>query len=198
MHGLVNRSLQCFLQDTYGAARWHEIRRAAGLDVSEFEAMLTYDDGITDALIAAAAEGLDRPRDALLEDVGHYLVTWPGRDTLRRLLRFGGESFADFLHSLGRLRDRGRLVLPELDLPEITVREASEGEFRLLLRWPGPRFGPAMVGLLRAMADDYGALALCECRSAFADNRAEVVLVRLLATAHSEGRAFDLGRVART
>lgn len=198
MHGLVNRSLQCFLEDTCGAARWHEIRRLAGLDIAGFEAMLTYDDAVTDALIVAAALHLDRPREALLEDVGHYLVTWPGRDTLRRLLRFGGGNFADFLHSLGRLRDRGRLVLPELELPEITVREAPDGEFRLLLRWPGMRFGPAMVGLLRAMADDYGALALCECRSTPAADGAERVHVRLLAAAHSEGRAFDLGRAART
>jgi len=197
MHGLVNQSLQCFLQDAYGTACWDEIRRGAGVDALGFEAMLIYDDAITEALIAAATARLGRPRDALLEDLGHYLVTWPGRDTLRRLLRFGGESFADFLHSLGRLRDRGRLVLPELDLPEITVREASGGRFRLLLRWPGPCYGPAMVGLLRAMADDYGALALCERQPMPRARGAELVHVHLLAATHSEGRAFDLGRVAR-
>lgn len=200
MHGLVNRSLECFIRETYGAACWQEIRVAAGLDFDAFEAMLSYDDHLTEAVITAAAARLDRPREALLEDFGHYLVTAPGCETLRRLFRFGGESFADFVHSLARLRDRGRLVLPDLDLPDIAVQEGPQGHFALRPRWSGAApvtgFCSAIVGLLRAMADDYGALALCEHRVVAGEG--DVVIVRMLASAHSEGRAFDLGRAAES
>ena len=55
MHGLINRSLQCFLRDTYGPTVWAAVARDARLGFDSFEAMLTYDPALTDAVIAAAA-----------------------------------------------------------------------------------------------------------------------------------------------
>ena len=49
MHGLVNRSLQCFLRDTYGAPLWDRLAEGVGVGPQGFEAMLVYDDGLTDA-----------------------------------------------------------------------------------------------------------------------------------------------------
>jgi hypothetical protein len=48
-------------------------------------------------------------------------------------------------------------------------------------------------GLLRAMADDYGALAVIEGEDGAGDGAA-VLTIRLLDTAFAEGRAFTLGR----
>lgn len=31
MHGLINRSIQCFVQDTYGAELWADVAADAGL-----------------------------------------------------------------------------------------------------------------------------------------------------------------------
>jgi len=87
MHGLVNRSLQAFLNDTYGYQLWEAVAQDIDMDPSGVEAMVQLDDGLTELLVSAAARRLDKPRDALLEDVGAYLVS---RESLRRLLRFSG------------------------------------------------------------------------------------------------------------
>ncbi len=110
MHGLVNRSIQCFLRDTYGAELWAKVASEAGISPAGFEALLSYDDGLTDVVIDAAARRLGKPREALLEDVGIYLA---GLEPLRRLLRFGGVDYVDFLQSLDELPERVRLAVPK-------------------------------------------------------------------------------------
>ncbi len=74
------------------------------------------------------------------------------------MLRFGGVTFVDFLHSLEDLPDRGRLALPDLDLPELHITDHGPDFFTLKCRAELTGAGHVMVGLLRAMADDYGAL----------------------------------------
>jgi len=194
MHGLINRSLQCFLRDTFGAAAWHAIADAAGVSAKGFEPMLRYDDGITLRLLAAAGAHLDLPRDSLLEDLGTYLVSHPNREGLRRLLRFGGVTFEDFLHSIDDLPGRARLAVADLDLPQLELADHGEGRFDVTLRGPHPEFAPVLVGVLRAMADDYGALVLLDHAGArgTGPERAEVVTVELLDQGFSAGRSFEL------
>ena len=48
MHGLMNRSIQCFLRDTYGAGCWRSVAQDIGIGADGFEAMLLYDDALTD------------------------------------------------------------------------------------------------------------------------------------------------------
>lgn len=196
MHGLINRSIQGFLRDTYGVAIWAEVAHQAPLGFDGFEPMLSYDPALTDAVLAAAAEVLQRPRETVLEDLGTYLVSHPNCEGVRRLLRFGGESFDDFIHSLEDLPERARLALPDLHLPCLDLVEHGTGRFRLHITAPLAGAGHVMVGLLRAMADDYGALVLMEPREARAG--AEAIDIQVLDQRHSRRRAFDLvGRQAR-
>ena len=190
MHGLINRSIQCFLRDTYGPRLWAEVADRAGLGVDGFEAMLPYPDALTPALLNAAARVLDRPRDGVLEDIGTYLVSHPGIPALRRLLRFGGVGFVDFLQSLDDVQGRGRLAVPDLELPQLELRDHTPGRFTLTCRSAYPGFGHVMVGVLRAMADDYGALVLLEHQG----TRGEVdrIAIELLDQRFAEGRRFEL------
>jgi hypothetical protein len=190
MHGLINRSIQCFLRDTYGEALWLDVARKAGLGFDSFEAMLTYDDRLTGAVIDAAAALLERSRDSLMEDLGTYLVSHPNLESLRRLLRFGGVGFVDFLHSLDDLPGMAKLALPDLDLPRITLQDAGEDRFRLHCASDIDGAGHVVVGLLRAMADDYGALVLLDHSGGAPDN--EIVSVHLLESRFAAGRRFDL------
>lgn len=199
MHGLINRSIQLFLRDTYGSGLWLRVARAAGAGPDGFEAMVIYDDAITGKVVDAAAALLGRPREAVLEDLGTYLVSHAERERLRRLLRFGGVTFADFLHSLDDLPGRGRLALPDLDLPHLSLRPEGQGRFRLLSASPLPGVGHVIAGLLRAMADDYGALVLIEHGGPAdgpPDRFSEVVLIHLLDQRFATGRRFDLGAEA--
>ena len=164
MHGLINRSIQCFLRDTYGADRWRGIALGAGLGFDNFEPMLTYPPDQTDAVLRAAVAVLERPRDALLEDLGTYLVANRNLEAVRRLLRFGGVTFRDFLHSLDDMRGRGQLALPDLDLPELQLTETSPDNFTLLCRFRVQGSGPT----------------------------GEMISIQLLEARFAEGRRFDL------
>ena len=131
MLGLINRSFQFFLIDTWGVEAWETVASAAGLPFAGFEAMLSYDDGALDRVIEASSAHLHRSRFSLMEDLGTYLVAHPRQATVRRLLRFSGANFTDFLASIEELPDRGRLVLPDLDLPHLRLEDQGDGIYRL-------------------------------------------------------------------
>ncbi|MDB5659495.1 MAG: heme-dependent protein with NO-binding domain [Cypionkella sp.] len=190
MHGLINRSIQCFLRDTYGAAVWMEIARKAGLGFDNFEPLLTYDASLTESVIEAAAQHLQRSRETVLEDLGTYLISHPNLEALRRLLRFGGVGFLDFLHSLEDLQEHGRLGLPDLEVPEFSLTDQGNGQFLLRVSQLIAGVGHVTVGLLRAMADDYGALVVLD--HVGIESGQELVAVLLLDHAYSQGRRFDL------
>ncbi len=190
MHGLINRAIQDFACDSYGDPIWSAIVRRAGFDFTAFEPMLTYEDGLTEQLVAAVAAELGRRRSEVLEDIGHYLVTHARVAPLRRLLRFGGVDFVDFLHTLDDLPDWARLAVDDLVLPGIALHSDGPNEYRLVLTGAPRGSGHAVVGMLRAMADDYGALVLLDY--AASQDGIETVAIRLLDAAHAEGRRFSL------
>jgi hypothetical protein len=170
---------------------WDEIRSIAGIPPEGFEAMLHYEDAQTLDCFEAAATVLHKHPNALLEDVGTYLVTDPALEPLRRLLRFGGASFLDFLLSLEELRERGRLAIPDLELPQIRVTELDPSSYHVRSRWALPGIAPILLGGLRAMADDYGALVLLRLDGVEAEE--ECLHVQLLDAEFAEGRRFVLG-----
>ncbi|RWR09413.1 heme NO-binding domain-containing protein [Paenirhodobacter populi] len=188
MYGLINKSVQAFLRDNYGSALWAQVAHRAGIGVEGFEAMLRYDDSLTEHLIDAACAVLDRPRNALLEDIGAHLVTF---DTVRRLLRFGGVDYCEFLFSLNELQDRGRMALGDLELPSLFLIRQCGGRFLFEVRGAICGWGAVTAGLLRAMADDYGALALIEDQEP-AGHGAERVQVLLLDPEFNTDRGFAL------
>lgn len=194
MHGLINRAIQCFLRDTYGEDVWDKIMQQADLGYSSFESMLIYEESVTFRILELAATALRKSSDDLLEDLGTYLVSHDNVEALRRLLRFGGVDFVEFLHSLNDLPDRAKLAVPDLFLPELTLEEPCEGEFCLRCAGHYPGFGHVMVGVIRAMADDYGALAFTHYVGVDADD--EVISIMLLEEDFAAGRSFDLAQKA--
>lgn len=192
MNGLVNRAIQAFAIDTQGPAFWAALARRAGAPVGGFEPMLPYDPALTDALLAALAGTLDCPVPTVLEDIGTYLVADPRRAALRRLLRFGGAEFADFLHSLAELPARLRLALPDLALPDIAVAEHAPDLFHLTISAGMDGLGHVALGLVRAMADDYGTLALLDLQDA--QGGPVRITVRLVDVAHAADRGFTLAQ----
>jgi hypothetical protein len=192
LHGLINRSIQCFLRDTYGPAQWDAVALKARLGFSGFEAMLSYDADLTERVIEAACQVLNRPRDSILEDLGTYLVSHRNVEAVRRLLRFGGVTFGGFLNSLEDLPERGRLAVPDLDLPDLRLVEGPDGTAILRARSPMPGMGHVALGLLRAMADDYGALVFLDHLGTEAGW--EIISIRILDRAWTAGRRFELAR----
>ncbi|GHG19509.1 heme NO-binding domain-containing protein [Paracoccus aerius] len=129
-----------------------------------------------------AARRLDKPVDELVEDLGAWLVR---QDEIWRLLRFCGQDFLDFLLRLEELPDRIRLVTDDLDIPEIGLSRSDDG-----LLWISFSHGQAvwtalLSGLLRAMADDYGALCVITPRDGG-------LCVDISDSAFATGRTFHL------
>ncbi|MEX3315960.1 heme NO-binding domain-containing protein [Sulfitobacter sp. PS-8MA] len=191
MHGLINRSIQNYVCDSYGPSCWAEATGRAGLDFTEFEAMLSYADSLTPRMLDAVCAVLARPRAEVMEDLGTYLVSHPTYEAVRRLLRFGGVNFSDFLHSLDDLPDRAKLALADLDLPSVELREHDERQFSLLCDAPVAGYGHLMMGVLRVMADDYGALVLLDHTGR--NDGVETLTIKIVAADYSAGRSFDLG-----
>lgn len=191
MDALLLRSLQGYVRDTFGQPVWLAICRRAALKNDTFEPMLRYDPGMADRVAENAAQELGRSVDTIWEDMGTYMVTSPGHEGVRRLLRFGGPSFVDFLHSLEEAPGRARLAMPGLELPEVSLTETAPDHFRVECASRIKGVQRVLVGMLTAMADDYGALCLIE-----AEGR-DRIAVQVLDRAHASGRRFDLSRPER-
>ncbi|OOY03913.1 hypothetical protein BMI86_15175 [Thioclava sp. DLFJ5-1] len=199
MLGLINRSIETFLTDTHGAALCARVRRRADLPGESYEPLLQYDDAQTLRLIDAACDELGRARSEFLEDLGAHLCS---REAVRRLLRYGGCDYRGFLNSLNELNDRARMALPDLKLPNLHLVATQPGQFRLRVAADLPGWGAVLAGILRAMADDYGSLALIEVPPRFAggdlrdpDPMGETVTIQLLDATHAEARQFALARM---
>lgn len=190
MQGLVCRSLEIFLRDSRGAAVWDRIARRAGLPDGGVETFLPIDPALADRLLQVAASETRLPLPALLEDVGTHFVTHPKREGIRRLMRFGGADFTEFLLSLQDLPARAALALPDLRLPAITVTETAPDRFDIALGAGLPGLGHVAAGMIRAMADDYGALVLLATDPA--PDGACRIRIDLADAGHAAGRSFAL------
>ncbi|OSP54304.1 heme NO-binding protein [Pseudoruegeria sp. SK021] len=190
MHGLMNRAVQCFVRDTYGVEMWKALAYSADVPMAGFEAMFVYDDAMTDRMLDGATRLLNRPQESILEDIGTYIVSHPNVESLRRLLRFGGETFLEFLLSVDDLPRRARLAVPDLGLPAMEIIEGDYGAFELICRGDRPGFGHVMVGLLRTMADDYGALVVLDYEGR--NGLEETISIQILQNEFTEGRPFEL------
>jgi len=192
MHGLVNRAIQCFVRDTYGGASWEAVAREADVPVAGFEAMFTYDDDVTDRMLIALEDLLARDRDTILEDLGTYLVSPGNTGPVRRLLRFGGETFPEFLDSIDDLPRRAALALPDLDLPELDLRRVDDTVQRVLCRSRFAGFGHVLMGIMRTLADDYGSLVLLDHEGR--EGNDEWITVSVLSTDFTQPTPFQLAQ----
>jgi hypothetical protein len=187
MIGLVNKALESFVIGTKGTQTWQRVMVRSGLPVDSFEAMLFYQPDWTETLVNAACAELRKSREEFLQDVGQYLVSNGTGGGLRRLMRFGGARFEDFLFSLEDLRLRARLALSGLDLPPLTVTQNPGGRFVIHVGLGLPGFAEVLVGIVQAIADDYGALVIVD-RDGLRD-----ITVFVADMAHSSGNQFTLG-----
>lgn len=194
MYGLINKAIEIFVTDTHGAARWQAVMAQADLGVTQFEAMLPYDAHVTDAVLQAMSVVLGRSSAHMLEDLGTFLVASPSLPAFRRLLRFGGVDYVDFLHSLEDMPDRVRLAIGDLHLPALDLIEQGGGLYHLHCHSGLQGYGHVMLGVVRAMADDYGVLAVLDLdtHSSGRDN----ITVQVVQDAFSTGNAFKLGWVS--
>lgn len=173
MHGLILRALQGYFVATFGPAEWDHILALAGLAGDRFEPLLSSGPEPLRRVLDAASRRLGRPDGVILAEAGAFAVANPVQPALRRLLRFGGPTFEEFLHSLEELPDRARLALPVFDFPRLELVIVSRTALRLICHGQSVEPMQVMCGALRAMADEYGEPATIEL---IADQEKEAVI----------------------
>ena len=131
MHGLINRGLQCFVLSIYGNDVWEDVCADAGLSFNNFETMLCYDDIITEQVLDAICHATKRDRPEILEDYGTFIVSEHCSPAVKKLLRLGGETFVEFLHSLEDVYDRVQIAIPDLETPTMRLEVRSPKEYIL-------------------------------------------------------------------
>lgn len=190
MLGLVFSSFEGFIRHTYGVEIWMKVLGELDLCHDRFEPMFHYDPTLADSLISHSTRVLAKRKDLLLEDFGIFLVTDPRTERVRRLLRFGGNDYVEFLHSLEDLRGRANLAVPELNLPQIELEKTHTDEYSVTCKDVDDGVGHVLLGVLRALADDYGLLALLEFGGR--SGRDETLCVQLIDTTHGTAKSFQL------
>lgn len=159
MHCLIALSVEYFIRSHYGAARWHAIRAAVGADlqcegVGAPELWLKNDQS---DLFQRVADQLGQRRERLLDDLGAWLARI---ESVSKILRFMGSDYVELLHALEELPARLQMLLPEFDMPGLTVEARSPHDIQIKIG-PGADFWPLLLGgVLRGMASDYGIYAL--------------------------------------
>jgi len=158
VHGMINRGLQCYIRDIHGVDVWEETCERAKLPFYNFESMLSYEDETTEDLLNHFGLLVNRSRDEILEDFGTYVVSENALSTVRRLLKFGGETYEEFLQSLDFVHARAKMAVPDLDIPSMEIKRHGPDEYTLYTRFQKRGFGTTLLGLLRSLADDYNTL----------------------------------------
>ncbi|KRW94480.1 heme NO-binding domain-containing protein [Paracoccus sp. MKU1] len=185
MHGLVNRCIEAFLRSTYGSATWQKI--AAEVDVHP-DGFLTWSaspDSVTHAIVIASARRFDKSLGELLEDIGAWLSR---QEQIRRLLRFGGANFEEFVESLRELPGRIKLVIPDLEFPGFVVLADAPGNYRIIADPHQPGLMRVLAGMLRVMADDYGSLVIISVVR-------DCIAIEIVLPDYSGKRRFDLSPI---
>lgn len=190
MYRIINRSVQAFLCHYHGEATWHAVAHRIHVDSAGFEPLLHYDPSVTETLLAITCQVLCTDRLGLLEDVGTYLGTL---EPLRRLLRFGGADYVEFLFSLDELQERAVMAMPDLELPRLRLIEFSPTEFVVEVVAAFPGWASVLAGLMRTMADDYGSLVYIDTPKTGVKG-VERVSVLILETEFADGKSFALSR----
>lgn len=195
MHGMICKSLEAFLSTTHGPLVWKQVRQAAELPFDRFETMLSYPDAQFDAAQGAAAAHLNQDRIHLMEDIGTWICTHPPLEPVRRLFRFTGTTFQDLLLSIDEIDARGRMAVPDLGLPNYHLNQLTSSAYEVSSNWCVPGASGLLTGALRALADEYGALAMLDVGPAVRldEGWSETVTIQLVQEAFYPVEAFSLG-----
>lgn len=170
MYGLVNRALQQLVCAQHGKTVWDDIRAKAGVADEVFVRMDSYPDEITHRLVAATADVLQLPADALLKEFGRYWMRYTMVEGYGALLSDLGPTLHDALAALDSMHARVALLYPALRPPQFRISAVSAD--RLSLHYQSERcgFAPMIVGLVEGLGERYGIrVAVCHAQAKGSD-----------------------------
>lgn len=156
MYGMVNLAVEQLVCDNYGTETWYQIKKKAGVTVSHFVNMESYDDSITYNLVGAAAEILDTPVDKLLEAFGEYFILYTAKEGYGEMLKLGGKTFPEYLSNLNMLHFRIGNMMPHLVPPTFQVSNVTDNSLTLTYISEREGLSPMVLGLIKGLGKMLG------------------------------------------
>lgn len=126
MYGIVNKSIQDLITETFGEDKWEAVKEKSAVDVEFFLSNEPYDDDITYKLAGAAAEVLGISVEEVLQTFGEWWVLKTGKEKFGGLMEVGGNSLKEFLVNLPLFHNRIMLMYPKSTPPEFKVSDIEE------------------------------------------------------------------------
>lgn len=151
MYGMINKAIRDLVTSRFGAAKWDEIRRKAGVTDEVFINMVKYPDEATYKLVGAASEVLNAPAPAILEAFGEYWTIYSAEAGFGHLLDFAGSNLVDFLRNLDNMHTRVALTFPQLEPPSFKVSDVTDRGLRLHYYSKRAGLAPLVIGMVKGL-----------------------------------------------
>jgi len=129
MYGMLLESVQYYLIDKYGEAKWNEIRERAGISDHVFVTHKRYSESfirkIADAAEEVVGEESDMTSDDFMQYFGTCFVKFFSHYGYDRVIRVSGRYLRDFLIGIDNLHEHMRFGYPKLQSPSFFCEEET-------------------------------------------------------------------------
>lgn len=155
MYGLINAALRELIVSRHGHAVWEKIASIAAPEISSFDTMAPYPDGLTLRILETARDVTGVEVDLLIDQLGESWVGYTDRQGYGPLFDIAGDSLPDFLLSLNTLHARVGRSFTGLRPPSFHFDHV--GAHGLRMHYVSTRDGlcPMIFGLLRGLSQRF-------------------------------------------
>ena len=152
MYGMVTKAVKEMIIEKFDEAAWEAIRQRAGVEEDVFISNDPYPDAITYQLVGAAAEYLDIPVAAVLEEFGRHWILFTAQQGYGELLQANGQNLPEFLLNLPNFHTRVCMIFPGLEPPSFSVTNQGPNSLHLHYRTHRAGLTHFVIGLLEGLA----------------------------------------------
>lgn len=139
MYGMIHRALRQMVNEQLGEEAWKALEKKLNIGPTELLTAMAYDDALTFAILAEAADRLNLTTDACLFAFGSYWIRYADQGSLASIMNFTGATLPSFIANLGRLHLAVGAAMPGTKLPTFSVLES--GEQHMLVEYRSERTG---------------------------------------------------------
>lgn len=151
MYGLVNKAIKDLIVSNHGDEIWKQICVLSNFNDADFISIYSYPDSLTYDLVKNASRVLKSDGAAILEAFGEYWILYTADEGYGDLMNLSGSTFPEFLGNLDMLHSRISNLMPQLQPPQFTTRNAKVNSIELEYRSERPGLVPMLHGLIKGL-----------------------------------------------
>lgn len=182
MYGLINKGIEDYILDHYGAKAWSQITLAAGVPNIQFISWENYDDALSYRLFCEAATFLQVPREDLLRKIGKYWMKITAAEGYGEILHLFGRDFNNALLGLNSMHLRLGMLMSKLRPPRFEVEFLSPTLIKLSYFSERPDLAPMVMGMLEGLAERFQTAIEIELERKGEHNISDRFFIRILSS----------------